>query len=40
MKEKPDKVPLFGSWKRWYFAVLAFLILLIILFSIFTKTFS
>ncbi len=35
-----DKIPLFKSWKQWYFFVIAFLILLVILFSFFTKTFS
>ena len=35
-----DKVPLFRSWNHWYLFVLAFLILLIILFSIFTKAYS
>lgn len=40
MQENNDKVPLFKSWNQWYFFIVAFLILLIILFSIFTKTFS
>lgn len=35
-----DKIPLFKSWNQWYVFVLAFLVLLIILFSIFTKTYS
>ncbi|HLF47248.1 MAG TPA: hypothetical protein VI548_12530 [Chitinophagaceae bacterium] len=40
MSDDHDKVPLFKTWKKWYFAVLLFLVVLIILFSIFTKTFS
>lgn len=40
MSETENKVPVFKTWKQWYFVVLAFLLLLIILFSIFTKTFS
>ena len=40
MSNKNDKVPLFKSWTYWYLLVIAFLILLIILFSLFTKTFS
>lgn len=40
MTENNDKIPLFKSWNHWYFFVIACLVLLIILFSIFTKTFS
>lgn len=40
MKENNDKIPIFKTWTQWYVFVIAFLILLIILFSIFTKTFS
>lgn len=40
MDESREKIPLFKSWTRWYVFVLAFLTLLIILFSLFTKTFS
>ncbi len=40
MNENNDKVPLFRSWNQWYFFVIAFLVLLIILFSLFTKKFS
>ena len=40
MSNNNDKVPLFKSWTYWYLLVIAFLILLIILFSLFTKTFS
>jgi hypothetical protein len=35
-----DKPPLFKSWNAWYILVVAFLLLQIILFSLFTKTFS
>jgi hypothetical protein len=35
-----DKAPLFKSWTTWYVLVIAFLVLLIILFSFFTKRFS
>ncbi len=35
-----EKAPLFGSWTYWYVLVIAFLLLLIILFSLFTKRFS
>lgn len=35
-----DKAPLFGSWNHWYVLVIGFLVLLIILFSLFTKRFS
>jgi len=40
MENHKDKVPLFKTWTQWYVFVIAFLILLIILFYIFTKTFS
>lgn len=40
MSDSHDKVPLFKTWEQWYIAVLSFLVVLIILFSIFTKTFS
>jgi len=35
-----DKIPLFKTWNQWYVFVIAFLVLLIVLFSLFTKTFS
>lgn len=35
-----DKVPLFKKWGRWYLLVIAFLVLLIVLFYFFTKYFS
>lgn len=40
MQDDSNKVPLFKSWNHWYVFVLVFLVLLIILFSIFTKAFS
>jgi hypothetical protein len=39
-ENQQEKVPLFKSWKNWYLLVVAFLILLIMLFFLFTKTFS
>lgn len=35
-----DNAPLFSKWNYWYVLVIAFLIVLIILFSVFTKYFS
>jgi hypothetical protein len=35
-----EKPPIFKSWKSWYVLVVGFLVLLIILFSFFTKHFS
>lgn len=41
MPEKDnDKAPLFKSWSGWYAFVILFLVLLIVLFSLFTKKFS
>jgi len=41
MKEKDnDKIPLFKNWGGWYVFVILFLLLLIVLFSLFTKKFS
>lgn len=40
MDDQKDKIPLFKTWTQWYVFVIAFLILLIILFYLFTKTFS
>jgi hypothetical protein len=40
MNNNNDKIPLFKTWNRWYVFVIAFLVLLVILFSVFTKTFS
>lgn len=35
-----DKVPVFKKWSHWYALVIGFLVLLIILFYLFTKYFS
>ncbi|HSU28477.1 MAG TPA: hypothetical protein VLJ68_08855 [Chitinophagaceae bacterium] len=41
MKETDnDKAPLFKNWNYWYVLVIGFLIVLIILFSLFTKQFA
>jgi hypothetical protein len=40
MSEENNKVPLFKSWTAWYVLVIAFLAVLIVLFYLFTKTFS
>ena len=39
-KNEDEKVPLFKSWWQWYIFLVAFLILLIILFYLFTKKFA
>ncbi|MGZ8538462.1 MAG: hypothetical protein ACXWV9_09390 [Flavisolibacter sp.] len=40
MTNNEDKPPLFKKWTYWYAVVLGFLIILIILFYLFTKAFS
>jgi hypothetical protein len=41
MESKEDnKAPMFGSWNAWYLIVLGFLLILIIVFSLFTNYFS
>jgi hypothetical protein len=35
-----DKAPFFKSWTHWYMLVIGFLVVLIILFYFFTKTFA
>ena len=40
MPESNDKIPVFKTWSHWYLFVIVFLLLLIILFSLFTKAFS
>jgi hypothetical protein len=40
MQENDEKIPLFKTWGQWYIFVIVFLVLLIIFFSLFTKTFS
>lgn len=39
-KNEDEKVPLFKSWRQWYIFLVAFLVLLIILFYLFTKKFA
>jgi hypothetical protein len=39
-QQEDDKAPFFKSWTGWYIAVIAFLIVQIIVFSLFTKHFS
>jgi hypothetical protein len=39
-KSENDKAPLFKSWSAWYVLVIGFLLLLIVLFSLFTRKFS
>ncbi|HEU4471810.1 MAG TPA: hypothetical protein VFR58_12035 [Flavisolibacter sp.] len=40
MDEEKEKVPLFKTWTHWYVLVIGFLAVLIVLFYLFTKTFS
>ena len=40
MEEEKDRPPIFNSWTHWYVIVISFLLILIILFYVFTKTFS
>lgn len=35
-----DKPPLFHSWPQWYIFIIAWLLVLIVLFYLFTKYFS
>ncbi|WP_255697679.1 hypothetical protein [Fulvivirga ligni] len=39
-KKEAEKIPIFKSWKTWYFVVLGNLIFLIIIFYLFTSYFS
>jgi hypothetical protein len=39
-EQNEDQIPLFKKWSHWYVLVIAFLALLIILFSLFTKYFA
>ncbi|HYC41347.1 MAG TPA: hypothetical protein VEB63_12760 [Chitinophagaceae bacterium] len=39
MSKHPDKAPLFPNWNYWYALVVAFLILLIVLFYLLTRKF-
>ncbi|HRO47305.1 hypothetical protein [Agriterribacter sp.] len=40
MEQSNERPPVFKSWNAWYFIVVAVLVLLIVLFTYFTKTFS
>jgi hypothetical protein len=40
MNDQKDKPPLFNTWTNWYVLVIGFLVVLIVLFYLFTKTFS
>lgn len=40
MTDKKEKLPLFKNWTHWYVFVILFLVVLIILFYLFTKAFS
>ncbi len=40
MKHQNDKPPLLKTWKHWYILVVVFLLLLISVFYLITKTFS
>lgn len=40
MKNESEKVPLFRTWTQWYGFVIGFLVVLIVLFYLFTKYFS
>ncbi|MGH2552965.1 MAG: hypothetical protein ACRDEB_04570 [Chitinophagaceae bacterium] len=35
-----DKAPFFKNWNYWYMLVIGFLIVLVVLFSLFTKRYS
>ncbi len=40
MNNDENKSPLFKTWRQWYVFVIVFLILMIVLLSLFTKAFS
>jgi hypothetical protein len=40
MNNNPEKIPVFKSWTHWYVLVIAFLIILILLFNSFTGFFA
>lgn len=40
MHEDPEKVPLFKKWSHWYWLVIGFLVMLVVLFYLFTKHYS
>ena len=39
-EQKDDKIPFFKTWTQWYVLVIVFLIVLIILFKLFTNYFA
>lgn len=39
-RDSDDKAPIKGSWNRWYLFVILFLVVLIVLFYLFTKRFA
>lgn len=39
-RDSDDKAPLTGSWTGWYLFVIVFLVVLIVLFYLFTKRFA
>jgi hypothetical protein len=40
ISQENDKAPFFKNWNYWYILVIVFLLVLIILFSLFTKRFA
>lgn len=40
MSEEQERPPVFGSWRRLYWAVGLYLVAVIVLFSIFTRVFN
>jgi uncharacterized integral membrane protein len=40
MPDQKDKPPLFDNWRQWYLLVAGFLLVLILLFYLITKTFA
>ena len=40
MPDQKDKPPLFDNWRQWYLLVAGFLLVLILIFYLITKTFA
>jgi hypothetical protein len=40
MNEEQERPPVFGSWRRLYWAVGLYLVAVIVLFSVFTRVFN
>jgi hypothetical protein len=40
MNEEQERPPVFGSWRRMYWAVGLYLVVVIVLFSVFTRVFN